>query len=69
MCAQGDAEAQCRLGGCLHDGIGIEPDGAQAVKWYTAAGERGCATALYMLGLCHELGDGVEADRDEVGAP
>jgi TPR repeat protein len=39
-------------------------DYSQAAEWFRKAAERGCARALNNLGICHELGHGVEVDMD-----
>jgi TPR repeat protein len=46
-------------------GHGAPQDGAQAVKWYRMAAERGCADAQTNLGVCYEFGHGVPQDFAE----
>ena len=46
-------------------GHGAPQDGAEAVKWYRMAAERGCADAQTNLGVCYELGYGIPQDFTE----
>ncbi len=39
-------------------------DYSQAAEWFRKASERGCERALNNLGICYELGQGIEADMD-----
>ena len=41
-----------------------QKDYSQAAEWFRKAAERGCARALNNLGICCELGQGVETDFD-----
>ena len=41
-----------------------QKDYNQAFEWFKKAAERGCARAINNLGICYELGQGVEADTD-----
>ena len=48
---QGNAEAQCVLGGCFYyQTLGVEKDDKEARKWYEAAANQGNVTAQYMTG-------------------
>lgn len=58
----GDEEAQFNLGLSYHDGIDVEKDLSQCVKWYTKAIENGSLDAANNLGLMYEDGDGVIQD-------
>ena len=58
----GDAEAQDELGGCYHQGNGVEKDYEQAVYWYTQSANQGYARGQYMLGVCYYYGVGVRKD-------
>ena len=66
---QGDAMAQCILGGCYAFGWGVKwgvkPDKEKAVYWYRKAAEQGFAPAQYNLGGCYENGDGVPKDLEK----
>jgi hypothetical protein len=46
-------------------GHGAPQDGAEAIKWYRLAAERGCADAQTNLGVCYEFGHGVPQDSAE----
>ena len=47
---QGDAEAQERLGSIYYEGMGIEKDCSEAVKWWEKSAEQGNADAQFYLG-------------------
>ena len=57
---QGHAEAQCILGDCYQQGIGVKKDPVEAVKWYRKAADQGNADAQYELYVCYFNGDSVE---------
>jgi len=40
-------------------------DPFQAVEWFKKAADKGCERALYNLGICYEMGHGVEIDTDQ----
>ena len=42
---QGDADAQCNLGQCYAEGVGVDKDPAEAVKWFRKAAEQRDAVA------------------------
>ncbi len=60
---QGGAEAQYKLGACLHDGYFQYFD--EAVEWFRKAAKQGHAEAQYSLGLCYEKGEGVPQDKQK----
>ena len=62
---QGDAQAQHNLGLCYANGIGVEKNLSEAVKWYRKAAEQGDAQAQFNLGVCYANGDGVEKNPTE----
>jgi TPR repeat protein len=62
----GDAQAQYNLGVCLYNGIGVEKNHVEAVKWYRKAAEQDDPLAQFNLGYCYENADGVL--KDEVAA-
>lgn len=39
-------------------------DYAQAAEWFKKASEKGCTRSLNNLGICYELGHGVQKDLD-----
>ena len=60
--AQGDAEAQFRLGRMYRHGLGVPQDFQEAVKWYRKAADQGNAEAQFRLGMLYEFGRGVPRD-------
>jgi hypothetical protein len=60
----GDPEAQHDLGVHYDQGLGIDQDQAEAVRWYRRAAERGFAPAQYNLAYSLEAGEGVARDID-----
>ena len=61
----GNADAQCYLGHCYEEGLGVKTNRALAVKWYRKAAEQGNAGAQFNLGNCYDSGEGVEQDKAE----
>ncbi len=59
---QGHAEAQLLLGGCYHDGNGVEKDWHEAVKWYQKSAAQGLAEAQCRLGLCYSTPNNLGVD-------
>ncbi|MBS0318960.1 MAG: sel1 repeat family protein [Proteobacteria bacterium] len=59
LAEKGDAEAQYRIGRMYEFGAGYPKDMAQAIAWYTKAGNQGHADAQQELGVIYALGDGV----------
>ena len=55
--------AQCNLGFCYYQGIGVEEDNDQAFHWFEKAAAQGYPRALQLLGECYENGYGVEQDE------
>jgi TPR repeat protein len=58
----GNVKAQYNLGKSYRDGVGVEKNVAEAVKWYRRAAEQGYDKAQDSLGRRYEKGDGVELD-------
>jgi tRNA nucleotidyltransferase/poly(A) polymerase len=55
------------IGARYYEGIGVEKDKVEAVKWFRrAAEEEGHVTAQFRLAVCYELGEGVNQDKAEV---
>ena len=55
----GDVAAMYRLGACYYFGQGgVSQDYGEALAWYGKAAAKGDGSALYMLGLMHEVGAG-----------
>eukprot|EP01051_Picozoa_sp_SAG22_P003164 SAG22_NODE_151_length_17414_cov_7.812128_11_plen_581_part_00 len=59
------AEAERMLGWCCQNGIGVEKDEVEGVKWYRKAAEQGHSLAQNNLGVCYRKGRGVEQDKAE----
>ena len=62
LAAQGDADAQAKLGFMYHIGLGVARDYAKAVKWYQKAAEQGNANAQTSLGFMYLNGYGTTQD-------
>jgi TPR repeat protein len=56
---EGLPEAQSKMGFCFEEGIGVQRDTEQAVKWYRKAADNGFARAMINLGHCYANGRGV----------
>ena len=61
----GDAEAQCALAGCYHDGDGVTMNREKAAYWYRKAAEQGDAFGQVSLGWYYENGYGVSQDYSQ----
>ena len=46
---EGDADAQCELGGCYLNGRGVEDDEKKAIEWFEKAAEQGHPGAQHFL--------------------
>jgi TPR repeat protein len=53
----GNAEAQCIMGSIYHLGLGVEINGAEAVKWYSLSSSQGNAIASNNLAGIYFMGD------------
>lgn len=62
---QGNAAAQCYLGGCYHSGLGVPQSGEEAVKYYRLSADQGNPDAQKFLGNCYIRGFGVNQDAKE----
>lgn len=65
--ANGDPEAQYKLGVAFFNGRGVEKDLPEAARWYESAAEQGHAKAQFNLGLLLLQGEG-DIRKDEAGA-
>lgn len=61
----GNPEGQFQLGMCLQDGLGVDKDLAEAVKWYTQAAQQGHPGAQNNLAYCYYNGLGTEIDKQQ----
>lgn len=59
----GHAEAQAVSAQMLLDGIGVDPDPAAALAWFTRAAAQHHPMALNMVGRCYDLGWGTAPDK------
>lgn len=59
----GDADAQCNLGVCYANGIGVAKDEHEAVRCYQRAADQLHDGALYNLGVCYATGNGIDKDE------
>ncbi|EBC3975582.1 sel1 repeat family protein, partial [Salmonella enterica] len=63
---KGDADSQTLLGFLYeHAGLGLQPDGEKARKWYEMAAQQGNGEALYTLGRVYYSGVLVNVDYDK----
>ena len=62
LAAQGDADAQWRLGVRYHNGEDVPRDDAQAMQWFLRAADQGHVTAQATLGAYYWAGRGVPQD-------
>lgn len=60
--ANGNLDAQARLGQILLDGRGIARDPQLALRWFTIAADAGHVAARNMLGRCWQMGWGCAID-------
>lgn len=58
----GDATAQYNLGVFHENGMGVERDYAEAVRWFVKAADNGDSSAQLALGRCYLKGKGVDQD-------
>jgi len=63
--ALGDRDAQNNPGTMFLEGIGCQPDKAQATYWYRKSAEQGNADAQWNLGKRYLHGDGTDQDYAE----
>ena len=61
----GDVYAQGMLGDKYFNGIGVEKNFEEAVKWYRKSAEQGVKQAQYNLAGCLEVGCGVKQNEEE----
>jgi hypothetical protein len=68
MAAQGDAEAQYRLGLRFDRGGFIAPDYVEALKWYRLAAAQEHREAIFTVGLMYLRGEGIRQNYREADA-
>jgi PAS domain S-box-containing protein len=67
MAEQGDSRAQSLLGLIYFKGHGVQPDEAEAMKWYRRAADQGDAVAQLEIGDMYYKGRGAPQDYSEAG--
>jgi hypothetical protein len=67
LAEQGDVEAQIRLGYLYFDGLGVNQDYKEGVRWFRKAAEQGAFNRYYNLGFLYENG-GYGLPKDYVQA-
>lgn len=65
--AQGDANAELRVGYCYYTSLGVNKSNQKARVWFQNAAEKGLAVAQINLGICYHEGIGV-VRKDDVTA-
>lgn len=65
LAERGNADAARRLGNAYYDGVGIEKDYAEAVRWYEVSAGTGDQWCRNRLGEMHRDGRGVSAEPEK----
>jgi hypothetical protein len=60
-----DPEFQYRVGNCYYQGVGVDINHTEDVKWYRLAAEQGHAKAQNNLGYAYQKGLGIAVDIKE----
>ena len=58
----GDFEAQMEVANCYHEGLGVEQNKAESVKWLERAAKQGKPQAQFLAGLAYFVGMDVQMD-------
>lgn len=58
-----DPSAQYALGVCYHDGVAVQKNPHEAIKYYKLSAEQGHPRGQGILGYCHGEGFGLEKDE------
>lgn len=61
----GNAVAQYNLGIMYAEGLGVQENNKEAVKWFKLAAEQGDTGAQYNLGVMYTKGLGIKQDYNE----
>ncbi|MEM7477000.1 MAG: tetratricopeptide repeat protein [Planctomycetota bacterium] len=64
--AQGDPEANFRLGQAYSNGLGVEKDSERAFEHFLASAEAGLAKSQVLVALMFHTGEGTQHDGEEV---
>ena len=59
---KGDAKASGMLARYYFNGLGLQKDTAEALKWARIAAQKGDSNGQNVLGILYERGEGVEKD-------
>jgi hypothetical protein len=62
---KGDAKAQYNLAVMYRDGLGVQKNRAETMKWYQKAADQGHSLAQYNLGVSYDNGFGVPKNKTE----
>ena len=62
---QGNVDDMAKVGYCYKNGIGVEKNYEEAIKWLSVASNYGNPLAQWCLGILYEYGSGVEKDEDK----
>ncbi len=66
LAQQGNPEAQCVVANIYHLGLGVDKNGAEAVKWYLKSAQQGYGVASNNLAGIYSIGDcGVPVNQKE----
>jgi len=65
LAEKGSAVAQRNIAGRLLNGVGVNQDSVNALKWYTKAASAGDVLAMYQTGIMYRLGIGTDVDKPE----
>jgi len=68
LAEQGDAQVQCDIGDSYYNGVGVEKNEVEAVKWYRKSAEQGNAKAQLRLAFRYLSGEGVPKNVSEAYA-
>jgi len=65
LATQNDMKAQFQLGIRYDNGIDVDKNTEEAMKWYRKSAVNGYATAQYLLGYLNYRGESIEQDKQE----
>ncbi len=65
---RGSLEAQVNLGICYSQGLGVEQNYEEAIKWFQRAAEAEHPAGKMNLAISYYEGEGVEQDKEKGGA-
>ena len=62
---QGDPDSQYNLGVIYRDGLGVQQDYKESIKWFMKSSDLGHGYSKYTLGVMYQNGEGVPQDYKE----